>query len=104
MARDLDKMSYRELQELVLKAQRAMVNVQNRERDALRQRMESMAKDAGFKLGDLVGGRGGKGRTVAVKYSNPDDPSQTWTGRGRKPKWLAAEMSKGARLERFLVR
>jgi DNA-binding protein H-NS len=104
MAKDLERMSYRELQELVVRAQRAMVNVQNRERDGLRKKMEAMAKDAGFRLGDLVGGRGGKGRTVAIKYSNPDDPSQTWTGRGRKPKWLAAEIAKGARLERFLVR
>ena len=56
----------------------------------LRQKMESVASDAGFRIGDLVG-RGGKGRTVAVKYANPDDATQTWTGRGRKPKCAGRE-------------
>src|SRR5262252_4467396 len=41
-----------------------------------------------------VGGRGtsfGKqGRSVAPKYRNPENPSETWAGRGLKPRWLAA--------------
>jgi DNA-binding protein H-NS len=41
---------------------------------------------------------------VAAKYVNPDDPSETWTGRGRKPRWLTAKLQEGARLERFLIK
>ncbi len=52
-----------------------------------------MIADAGFKVSDIFGGRGGKGRTVAAKYANPDDPSETWTGRGRKPRWLSAKLA-----------
>ncbi|KAB2914144.1 MAG: H-NS histone family protein [Hyphomicrobiaceae bacterium] len=104
MAKDVDRMSYRELQELSLKIKKAMANVQERERALLRQKMEALAADAGFKLGEIVGGRGGKGRTVAAKYANPDNPTETWTGRGRKPKWLAAKLKSGDRIEKNLIK
>src|SRR4051812_24691415 len=33
-----------------------------------------------------------KGRKLKPKYRNPADKSQTWAGRGIKPKWLVAAM------------
>jgi DNA-binding protein H-NS len=104
MAKDLDRMSLRELQELELKVQKARANVQDRSRAELRKKVEAIVSDAGFKIGDLFGGRGGKGRTVAAKYANPDDPSETWTGRGRKPRWLNAKLQDGAKIEKFLIK
>ncbi|RDJ94055.1 H-NS histone family protein, partial [Lacticaseibacillus rhamnosus] len=74
----------KELQELELRVKKARATAQDRSRVELRKKIEAMVADAGFKLSDLFGGRGGKGRTVAAKYVNPDDPSETWTGRGRK--------------------
>ncbi|MEZ5852522.1 MAG: H-NS histone family protein [Hyphomicrobiaceae bacterium] len=48
--------------------------------------------------------RGAKpGGKVAVKYRNPDNPSDTWTGRGRQPKWLAAALKKGAKIADFAL-
>ncbi|RME57731.1 H-NS histone family protein [Candidatus Parcubacteria bacterium] len=32
--------------------------------------------------------RGGTRGPVPPKYRNPDNPSETWTGRGRQPKWV----------------
>jgi DNA-binding protein H-NS len=81
-----------------------MVAVQERERNALRQEMEAMAQSRGFKLNEVVGGRGGKGRTVAAKYANPDNPAETWSGRGRKPKWLVAKLKDGAKMDKFLIK
>jgi len=104
MAKELDRMSLKELQELELKVRKARAGVQDRSRTDLRKKIESMVADAGFKLSDVFGGRGGKGRTVAAKYANPDDPSQTWTGRGRKPRWLNAKVQEGAKLEKFLIK
>src|SRR5262249_4360262 len=49
-----------------------------------------------------MGGKGPRGR-VAPKYRNPENPSETWTGRGRPPRWLAAELKRGGRLEDFLI-
>ena len=104
MARDLERMSYKDLQELELKIKKAKATVQDRSRTELRGRLESMAAAAGFKMSDLFGGRGGKGRKVAAKYANPDDPAETWTGRGRKPRWLAAKLKDGDRIEKFLIK
>jgi DNA-binding protein H-NS len=97
-------MSLKELQELELKVKKAKISVQERGRSELRQKLESIAADAGFKIGDLFGGRGGKGRKVAAKYANPDDASETWTGRGRKPRWLAAKLKAGEKQDKFLIK
>jgi DNA-binding protein H-NS len=104
MARDLDRMSFKDLQELELKIKKAKASVQDRSRAELRERIEAMAAAAGFKVSDLFGGRGGKGRKVAAKYVNPDDPSETWTGRGRKPRWLSAKLKEGDRIDKFLIK
>ena len=104
MAKELDRMSLRELKELELKVQRARASVQDRSRSELRKKVETMIAEAGFKVTDIFGGRGGKGRTVAAKYANPDDPSETWTGRGRKPRWLNAKVQEGAKIEKFLIK
>ena len=48
-----------------------------------------------------------KGRTlgkVAPKYRNPANAKDTWAGRGKQPKWLAAETAKGRKLEEFLIK
>ena len=103
MAKSLERMSYRELHQLGMRVDKAMVTARERDRTTLRQKMESVASSAGFRIGDLFG-RGGKGRIVAAKYANPEDPTQTWTGRGRKPKWLGAKVKAGAKMDRFLIK
>lgn len=104
MAKDPERMSFKELQEYELKVKKAKASVQERSRSELRQKLESIAANAGFKIGDLFAGRGGKGRKVAAKYANPDNPSETWTGRGRKPRWLAARLKAGDKQEKFLLK
>ncbi|MBW8079441.1 MAG: H-NS histone family protein [Gallionella sp.] len=44
----------------------------------------------------------GKGHTVAVKYRNAAT-GETWTGRGKMPRWLAAEVAKGRTKEEFAL-
>jgi DNA-binding protein H-NS len=41
-------------------------------------------------------------KPVAAKYRN-SATGETWSGRGKAPKWLAAEQAKGRRREEFLV-
>ncbi len=40
---------------------------------------------------------------VLPKYCNPDQLSQTWSGRGKQPRWLAAQLRSGKRIEDFLI-
>jgi DNA-binding protein H-NS len=44
-----------------------------------------------------------KGRTVAPKYRDPENPSQTWAGRGQAPRWLAAYEQQGRKRDEFLI-
>lgn len=105
----LDKMAYAELRELRDLVDKAMVEAQVRERQDLKAKIADMASQSGFDLDELFGtakrGRGSalKGSTVAVKYRNPKDASQTWTGRGRKPNWLVEALKKGQKIESFAV-
>jgi DNA-binding protein H-NS len=104
MAKDIDRMTFKELQDLELKIKRAKSTAQEKTRTDLKDKVEAMVAAAGFKMSDLFGGRGGKGRKVAAKYVNPDDSTETWTGRGRKPRWLAAKLKSGERIEKFLIK
>jgi DNA-binding protein H-NS len=51
------------------------------------------------------GGRRGSGktRTVAVKSRNPKNADEVWSGRGRIPLWLGAEIKAGKDREDFLI-
>jgi DNA-binding protein H-NS len=38
---------------------------------------------------------------VNVKFKNPNDPSQTWYGRGKRPQWLRQALEQGKKIEEF---
>ncbi len=99
----VDKLSLKELLELRTRVEKAIVTSQERERTNLRAKFESMASEAGFGLSELFGSRSTKGKPVAAKYMNPDNPGETWSGRGRKPKWLVAKLDKGKKITDFTI-
>lgn len=41
---------------------------------------------------------------VLPKYQNPAQPSETWSGRGRVPRWLAAQLSAGKKIDHFRIK
>ncbi len=47
--------------------------------------------------------RGGPRGAVPPKYRNPDNPAETWAGRGLKPRWLAAAIKAGHKIEDFSI-
>jgi DNA-binding protein H-NS len=100
----LDKMGFSELAELRTQVDRLMVEKQHSDRSALRQKMVDLAKQHGLSLDEVFGkGRKGKG-TVAVKYRDPKNAANTWTGRGRMPLWMvAATKGNKAKKDDFLV-
>jgi DNA-binding protein H-NS len=101
---DLDGMSYAALSQMQVRIERLKIEKQNAERAALRERILAMVKEAGFEIKDILG-RGGKGKgSIAIKYRDPENPENTWTGRGRMPRWLAAATKGGkTRKEDFLA-
>src|SRR6266478_5078604 len=49
------------------------------------------------------GGRDGLRGPVAPKYRNPANPTETWAGRGLRPRWLAAALKTGKKLDDFSI-
>jgi len=41
--------------------------------------------------------------TVLPKYQNPNEPSETWSGRGKQPRWLAAALQAGHTIDEFAI-
>jgi len=40
---------------------------------------------------------------ITPKYRNPDNPDETWSGRGHKPKWMLSQLKKGKSLDDLLI-
>jgi DNA-binding protein H-NS len=99
----LADLSYAELLELSEKLQKLLHERRDAERMQVRNQIESLARNSGFSLEDLLGRNGRRGGARKPKYVNPENMSETWTGRGRKPKWLLAKIKKGANLSDFSV-
>jgi DNA-binding protein H-NS len=102
-----DKMSLKELLEHEARISKAIVAARRNDIMNARKKVAAMAESLGYKIEDLAGsqrgGKRGNGSKVAVKYRNKDNPEETWTGRGRQPKWLSARLSKGAKLADFAI-
>jgi len=78
------------------------------ERQKLLQEFRDKAKTLGITLEDLLAGQKQKGKArsagkVAAKYANPADASQTWTGRGKRPRWVSEFLTAGKSLDDLKV-
>lgn len=40
---------------------------------------------------------------VVPKYQNPAEPTETWSGRGRQPRWVSAQLASGRTLDDFTI-
>ncbi|MFM1816336.1 MAG: hypothetical protein RLZ98_3031 [Pseudomonadota bacterium] len=104
MARDqqLQKMNLKELQDLRNRVDRAIQEKRDLEKSQLREHFRQVAAQKGIAWNEIVGSGKGKARgPVAAKYADPKEPGNTWTGRGRMPKWLSAKIKAGAKLDSF---
>ena len=98
----LDSMSYKELLKLKSEVEAAISARRESEQEQVRRKIFDLAKQSGIDVSDLFG-RSTSKKKVAVKFRNPANPSQTWTGRGRQPRWLVEALKKGAKRDSFAV-
>ena len=93
---NLDQMTLNELKDLQDKVAIAIFDYNKRQKAEARAAAVAAVKAFGFNLEDVLGE--GKTKTkskVAPKYAHPENPELTWTGRGRKPKWVDAALASG---------
>ena len=103
MGINLKSMSRAELLDLRSDIEKALIDAEKRDRDSARAAAEKAVAEFGFSLSEVTeGGKRGRkagGPGAAPKYRNPDDHSQTWSGRGRKPNWLNAALASGTSID-----
>ena len=104
----LTNLSATELAKVIANAQKALAEKQHTERKAVIEKIHALASSIGLTI-SIQQGRGEtkinsrKGLKVTIKYRNPKDASQTWTGRGVTPRWLKTLVNAGHPLESFRV-
>lgn len=104
----LERMSLDELKNLRKKLDRAIASYETRKRQQALSALEQAARDHGFRLSELMSDRqsgkskpraGDAGPDAAPAYVNPENPEQTWSGRGRRPRWVNDALEAGRTLD-----
>jgi len=104
MAIDLNDLSLKELRDLQSQVAKAISNFEDRRKKQALAELEEKAREMGFSLAELTGSTPVRKRTPAVaKYANPSDQSDTWSGRGRKPRWFVAALAAGKKPDDLMV-
>lgn len=101
---DISTLSVRELKDLQKQISNAIVRGEKQIKDEIKKRIRSLAEQNGTTLEELFGVKiAGKKSGTPAKYRNPDDANQTWSGRGRTPRWMQERLSHGADKADFLI-
>lgn len=104
MAFDLNSMSLKELKDLQGQVTRAIASFEDRKKKEALAELEEKAREMGFSLAELTGTPAPRKRApAAAKYANPADQSETWSGRGRKPRWFADALNAGKKPEDMAI-
>ena len=121
MSLDIEALTPKELTALINQAKKRKTTLSKRKPIAqARKRVMQAAKNEGYTIAELFGGASAapaESRTrssaprkarkttgkVAPKYRNPENPNETWTGRGRQPRWLTAFTDAGRNRDEFLI-
>lgn len=107
---DLSNMSLGDLRNLQDQIKQEIKTREQQEVQKAREQIMAIAQSVGMPLKDLISAaaRGGKSASagtgsVAVRYRNPADASQQWTGRGRQPKWVKEWVEGGKSMDELRV-
>ena len=104
---DLSSYSIDELAALVVRVQEEVAHKKQAKLREIRGEMERLAGSAGISLSEIVKLDGKKAKNAkpagTIKYQSLTDSSQTWSGRGKRPRWLHQALLQGAKLEDLLV-
>jgi DNA-binding protein H-NS len=102
---NIESMTLAELEALASTV-RARIEALRREQAAeLRRVLEQKAKEAGLDLRVLFGKRrGARAQTsLPARYRDPADPTRTWCGVGKRPRWYREAIAAGITPEQMAV-
>jgi DNA-binding protein H-NS len=119
---DLSNYNLAELKGLQFDIEKEIKSRQQDEVRKAREQILAIAQDVGMPVAQLIansprtkksgaqkggaqkgGAQKGGAQKGQARFRNPGDDSQTWTGRGRQPKWIAEALAGGKSLDDFKV-
>ena len=106
---DLDAMSTDEMWQLHIEIGRFLSVRLNSEKRELEKRLARLRRENEIPQmeAEIVGQNPSRERRkyprVLPKYQNPNEPSETWSGRGKQPRWLTAALKTGHTIEEFVI-
>ena len=121
MTLKIDSLSPKELDALIPAAKKQKTRLAKRKPLAVvRKKLAAMLKAEGYTAEEVFGGTPSSAAPKAAakakaprsrkslgkvppKFRNPDNPAETWTGRGKQPRWLAAFTAAGRSVDEFLI-
>jgi DNA-binding protein H-NS len=100
----LDNMDRDELLQLRKDVDAALKSLDDRRRKEAQSKLEDMAREMGFSLSELTGGKSKSKTTNSVpRYVHPENPAMTWSGRGRQPEWFKDAIAAGKTKEELAI-
>ena len=105
---DFDVMSTDEMWQLHVEIGRLLSVRLNSEKRELEKRLARLRRDSEMPQAETADGRKPARERrryprVLPKYQNPNEPSETWSGRGKQPRWLTAALKTGHAIEDFVI-
>lgn len=102
---NLEEMSFSDLKKLQKDVDKAIASFSVRQKQAALAAAEAAVRELGFNLAELVGTAKlpHSKSALPAKYRHPENPSLTWSGRGRKPSWINEAEAAGKSLQSFLI-
>ena len=106
MAVDLKSLNEKQLEELSRKIAARKTDLGKERLSKVRAKVDALLKAEGVTFGELYGTRGRRGKRgkVAPKYRDPANAANTWSGRGKRPRWFNAALKAGKSEKSMLIK
>lgn len=100
----LEKMTSAELRELSAAVDKELRKREKEEVKHTAAKIKELASSLGMSVDEVLQyGKKNKAPKGQAKYRNPNNPVQTWTGKGRKPTWIRELLDQGRQLEELEI-
>ncbi|MCT8090287.1 H-NS histone family protein [Acinetobacter sp. C_4_1] len=108
MMPDISNLSVEELKRLQVEAEALIASKKDQAVEDAYQQILDIADNVGLSIEQILEFGGSKRKkstrkSVEPRYRSKKNSADTWTGRGKQPRWLVAELESGAKLEDFLI-
>ena len=99
--RDLEKMELDDLWDFHEKLTEVLARKLESEQRRLQHQLDELGRGFGGSPNDLPQRR--PYPKVEPKFRNPNDPSETWSGRGKPPRWVVELLAAGRNLDEIRI-